>query len=181
LLFSLLSARPSSRNRLIPISILVDDDIRLQLRPLDLAVVGNRAFTFIARQARNRNCACGLLPNATGCILSSLFYPLFLLRLSNPAICTCRSPQPKPSASCVTLQLRYLLRLRRQTRNCVLRLVLFISLASYSRNPFKDYLLSSSRCSRLSLWLNPCPFLQERFYTKAEEVERDVTMNVTNS
>jgi hypothetical protein len=40
--------------------------------------------------------------------------------------------------------------------------------------------LSSSRCSRLSLLLNPCPFLQERFYTKAEEVEKDVTINVTN-
>jgi hypothetical protein len=41
-------------------------------------------------------------------------------------------------------------------------------------------LLSSSRCSRFSLWLNPCPSLQERFYTKAEEVEKDVTINVTN-
>ncbi len=41
-------------------------------------------------------------------------------------------------------------------------------------------MLSSSRCSRLSLWLNPCPFLQERFNTKAEEVEKDVTINVTN-
>jgi hypothetical protein len=34
--------------------------------------------------------------------------------------------------------------------------------------------------SSFSLWLNPCPFLQERFYTKAEEVEKDVTINVTN-
>ena len=41
-------------------------------------------------------------------------------------------------------------------------------------------MLSSSRCFRLSLWLNPCPVLQERFYTKAEEVEKDVTINVTN-
>jgi hypothetical protein len=41
-------------------------------------------------------------------------------------------------------------------------------------------LLSSSRCSHFSLWLNPCPFLQERFYTEAEEVEKDVTINVTN-
>jgi hypothetical protein len=40
-------------------------------------------------------------------------------------------------------------------------------------------LLSSSRCSRFSLWLNPCPFLQGRFYTEAEEVEKDVTINVT--
>jgi hypothetical protein len=46
--------------------------------------------------------------------------------------------------------------------------------------PFKDYFLSSSRCSRLSLWLNPCPFLQERFNTKAEEAKKDVTINVTN-
>ncbi len=59
--------------------ILVGDDIRLQLRPLNLAVVGNRAFTLIARQARKRDCACGLLPIATGWILSSLFYHLFLL------------------------------------------------------------------------------------------------------
>jgi hypothetical protein len=83
LLFSLLSARSSSRNRLLPILILIGDDIRLQLRPLDFAVVGNRAFTLIARHARRRNCACGLLPNATGWILSSFFFPLFLLRLSN--------------------------------------------------------------------------------------------------
>ncbi len=41
-------------------------------------------------------------------------------------------------------------------------------------------MISSSRCSSLSLWLNPCPFLQERFYTKAEEVEKDATINVTN-
>ncbi len=42
-------------------------------------------------------------------------------------------------------------------------------------------MLSSSQCSGFSLWLNPCPFLQERFYTKpeAEEVEKDVTINVT--
>ncbi len=38
--------------------------------------------------------------------------------------------------------------------------------------------MSSSQCSLLSLWLNPCPFLQERFNTKAEEVEKGVTINV---
>ncbi len=48
------------------------------------------------------------------------------------------------------------------------------------RETFKNYLLSSSRCSRFSLWLNPCPFFQELFYTEAEEVEKDVTINVTN-
>ncbi len=118
LLFSLLSARPSSRNHLILILILVGDYIRLQLRPFDLAVLGNLAFTLFTRQASKGNCACGRLPIATGWILSSLFYPLFLLRLSNLANSTCRSPQPKPSASCATLLLLYLLKLCQQTRNC---------------------------------------------------------------
>ncbi len=41
-------------------------------------------------------------------------------------------------------------------------------------------MLNPSRCSRLSLCLNPCPFLQERSYTKAGEVEKDVNINVRN-
>ena len=67
------------QKRLILILILIGDDIRLQLRPFDLAVLGNRAFTLFTRQARKGNCACGRLPVATGWILSSIFYPLFLL------------------------------------------------------------------------------------------------------
>ncbi len=113
--------------------ILVGHDIRLQLRPFDLAVLGNQAFTLFTRQARKGNCACCRLPIATGWILSTLFYPLFLLRLSDLAMSTCRPPQPKPSASCATLLLRYPLRLCQQTRNYVLRFVLSISLASCSR------------------------------------------------
>jgi hypothetical protein len=81
--------RASSRNCLIPILILVGDDIRLKLRPFELAVLGNRAFTLFTRQAHKGNCARGRLPVAIGWIPSSLFYPLFLLRLSNPAMHTC--------------------------------------------------------------------------------------------
>jgi hypothetical protein len=52
LLFSLLSARPRSRNRLILISILMVDDIHMpvKFRPFYLAFLGNQAFTLINRQ-----------------------------------------------------------------------------------------------------------------------------------
>ncbi len=62
-----------------------------------------------------------------------LYLSIVFAVTSNLAMRTCRSPQPKPSASCDTLLLRYLLRLRQQTKNCVLRFVLYISLASCSR------------------------------------------------
>ena len=66
----------------------------------------------------------------------------------------------------------------------MLRFVLYISLASCSRvaqvYPIQRLLVKFQPMLSFSLWLNPCPVFQESFYTEAEEVEKDVTINVTN-